>query len=229
MTTDKSLISLFNDINDYLLSKEKPSFYLCALIGKPEFEKEPFLVFKRLQKTEQSPIYHPEGNVWKHTMLVVDEAAKTKNKSSDQKAFMWAALLHDIGKPATTKNRKGKITSYDHDKVGAELAQKFLTEFTDNNDFISRTVSLVRLHMQPLYVLKNLPFQDIDAIISSGMLNDIALFGYCDRAGRKGSNKSKERENTESFIRKVKQRSKEYGKSRNEKACPKGSSRNRKQ
>ncbi len=38
---------------------------------------------------------------------------------------MWGALLHDLGKAPTTKIRKGKITSYDHDKVGAELVRNF--------------------------------------------------------------------------------------------------------
>jgi putative nucleotidyltransferase with HDIG domain len=38
---------------------------------------------------------------------------------------MWAALLHDIGKPDTTKQYKGRITSYDHDKAGALIARKF--------------------------------------------------------------------------------------------------------
>ncbi len=71
--------------------------------------------------TGQSPQHHPEGSVWNHTLLVVDEAAKIKEQSADPRTFMWAALLHDLGKPSTTMRRKSKITSYDHDKVGAQL------------------------------------------------------------------------------------------------------------
>lgn len=62
----------------------------------------------RLKGTEQSLLHHPEGDVWNHTLLVVDEAANVKNKSTDAAVFMWAALLHDIGKPDTT-TKPGKV------------------------------------------------------------------------------------------------------------------------
>ena len=74
---------------------------------------------------------------------------------------MWGALLHDLGKAPTTKIRKGKITSYDHDKVGAELCREFLEVFTDDEEFIKQVTALVRWHMQTLFVIKNLPFADV--------------------------------------------------------------------
>ena len=77
-------------------------------------------------------------------MLVIDAAAKVKDRSKDKKVFLWAALLHDIGKPDTTEHRNGRITSYDHDKIGAEMVANFLREFTDDYDFIEPVVSLVR-------------------------------------------------------------------------------------
>ncbi|PWM43242.1 MAG: phosphohydrolase [Clostridiales bacterium] len=206
MTTDNLLISLFNDINNCLLKDQKPSEYLSSIINKPEFNKPPFNLIKKLRFTEQSPKYHPEGNVWNHTLLVVDEAAKIKNKSSDEKAFMWAAFLHDLGKPDTTRNRMGKITSYDHDKVGAELTEDFLFKFIDDKEFISRVVCLVRFHMQILYVVKDLPYKDIHAINSSNLITDIALLGYCDRMGRKGADKQEEQKNIEMFYKKCKEK-----------------------
>ena len=93
----------------------------------------------QLKRTDQSPLHHPEGNVWNHTLLVLDEAAKVRRISRDPKVFMWAALLHDIGKPETTRIRKGKITAYDHDKAGAELSKEFLRQFSDDAEFYQRS------------------------------------------------------------------------------------------
>ena len=53
----------------------------------------------------QDPQWHPEGDVWQHTLMVVDEAAKLRaelNDTKDQMAYMLGALCHDFGKPATT-------------------------------------------------------------------------------------------------------------------------------
>ncbi len=69
--------------------------------------------------------------------------------SENPKVFMLAAFLHDIGKPPTTRNRKGKITSYDHDKVGSRMAKEFLQEVHEDNHIIDQVMNLVRWHMQP--------------------------------------------------------------------------------
>lgn len=111
---------------------------------------------KALTDTPQSPLYHPEGSVWNHTMMVLDNAAVLKTKSRDSRAFMWAALLHDIGKTPTTKIKHGKITSYDHDVSGAELAVRFLSELTDEENHIEKVTRLVRWHMQSLYITNGL-------------------------------------------------------------------------
>ena len=103
----------FEELNKHLLEDIAPSGYFNSL--DKELDIYPLNLLKKLKNVEQSKKYHPEGNVWNHTMMVVDEAAKVKDQSSHSKAFMWAALLHDIGKPDTTKVRKGRITSYDHD------------------------------------------------------------------------------------------------------------------
>lgn len=121
----RQLHSLFSQIEVHLLNDDKPSEYLNAVYNDPMFRQYPFDMLYKLKKTEQSKVHHPEGNVWNHTMLVVDEAAQAKAKSRNPVVFMWAALLHDIGKPGTTRIRKGRITAYDHDKLGAELSVRF--------------------------------------------------------------------------------------------------------
>ena len=107
-------------------------------------------------------------------MLVVDNAAKARDKSSHPQVLMWGALLHDIGKAPTTKIRNGRITSYDHDKVGEELSKEFLSQFTNDMDFIDSVSKLVRWHMQLLFVTKKLPFADIKSMLKDVPVNEIA-------------------------------------------------------
>lgn len=105
---------IFNLITQHLLNDASPSEFLIDLSRTPLLDIKPFDVLLKLQSTPQSPIHHPEGNAWNHTLLVVDEAAKIRDKSRNKEVFMWASLLHDIGKPETTATRKGRITSYNH-------------------------------------------------------------------------------------------------------------------
>lgn len=183
---------LFNNFNKHLQNDDKPSEYFKEEIStKVYFTEYPFSLLKALTDTPQSTLYHPEGSVWNHTMMVLDNAAMLKKESTDSRAFMWAALLHDIGKAPTTKIRHGKITSYDHDIFGADLANRFLSELTDEVNLIEKVSRLVRWHMQPLYVSKSLPFAHIAEMNSQVSIDEIALFSLCDRLGRGGLTEDK--------------------------------------
>ncbi len=144
----------------------------------------PFSLLAALQAVEQSVQHHPEGNVWNHTLLVVDCAATLRNLSNNARIFMWAALLHDLGKIPATRVRKGRVTAYDHDKLGAGLVMDFLGEFTSDKDFIQQVANLVRWHMQALFVSKQLPFTDLETMIKEVTVEEIALLSLCDRLGR---------------------------------------------
>jgi len=193
------------EINNHLLMDEKPSEFFEGIIDVPLIREHPFHMIYNLTKAEQSPVHHPEGNVWNHTMLVIDNAARKKHKSKNQKVFMWAALLHDIGKPDTTRIRKGKITSYDHEKVGAVLARQFLNEFTADDVFINEVTALIRWHMQILHVVRDLPFADIKTMKEETDIHEVALLGYCDRMGRKNPDVNKEKQNIDVFIKKCRE------------------------
>ncbi|NLP34949.1 MAG: HDIG domain-containing protein [Clostridiales bacterium] len=194
---------LFDSITEHLLMDEVPSQYLNQLSNEPVFKEYPFNLLLKLKQTEQSKKHHPEGNVWNHTMLVVDEAAKVREQCSDKKAFMWAALLHDIGKASTTRIRKGRITSYDHDKVGADLTEKFLQVFIKDDDFIDTVRALVRYHMHMLYILKKLPFADIKNLLKEVDINEMALLSLCDRLGRTGADIAEEEANYERYLKEL--------------------------
>lgn len=194
---------LFNEINLHLAEDEKPSVFLSRVSSQPIFQKYPFKLLAIEKSTEQSAKFHPEGNVWNHTMLVVDVAAQMKDKSSNAQAFMWAALLHDIGKPETTKIRSGRITAYNHEKIGANQARWFLMELGCDADLIGQVCALVRWHMQPLFVTKDMPFADIQAMKRETNVDDLALLSLCDRLGRLGADKAEEELNTKTFLQKI--------------------------
>ena len=89
---------IFIDIENHLLNDKKPSLYLRELLKSGVFRNYPFSVIGDLVTVEQNLKYHPEGNVFNHTMMVVDEGAQNRDKSKNKRAFMWTLLLHDIGK-----------------------------------------------------------------------------------------------------------------------------------
>jgi len=198
----------FDEITAHLQEDERPSEYITLISKKQEFSDYPFTLLWKLKDTEQSKTHHPEGSVWNHTMLVLDEAAKVRDQSKDKKCFMWAALLHDIGKPSTTRMRHGKITSYDHDKEGEKLCHQFLSILTEDNEFIKITSSLVRYHMHMLYVLKELPYEDVTNLLKSVDIHEIALLCRCDRLGRTGVLRNTEEENYNEFLDKLQKKRK---------------------
>lgn len=207
ITLNKNL-TLFEEISKHLLSDSQPSEYINQISKGQQFQDYPFLLLNKLKNTEQSKKYHPEGSVWNHTMLVVDEAAKVRQDSSNPSAFMWGSLLHDIGKPDTTRNRKGKITSYDHDKVGADLCKDFIKQFTEDEVFINKVSDMVLYHMHMLYVLNDLKFADTKNLIKKVNIEDLALLCRCDRLGRLGVDRQAEDNNYKLFLKSLNQQMK---------------------
>lgn len=192
---------MFEEITRHLLADERPSVYLNRVSKEEGFKRYPFEMLNKLKATKQSEKHHPEGNVWNHTMLVLDEAAKVRGRCRDPKAFMWAALLHDIGKPGTTRIRRGRITSYDHDKVGERLSSEFLRALMDGEEeFIRKVSSLIRYHMHILYLLKDLPYKDMEGLLKSVDIDEIALLCRCDRMGRAGADRQAEEADYQRFL-----------------------------
>lgn len=175
---------LYEKLDFILINSEKPSVEIKNLMKLDEFDQNPFVKIKDLENIEQNPTHHPEGNVLNHTLLVVDNASKYKEKSKDKRIFMWAALLHDLGKLTTTKERKGRITAYNHDLQGEILAREFLNSLTEDENFINNVCNLVKFHMQPLFYDKKLPFFKEKEIIEKSNYKEISLLSLADRLGR---------------------------------------------
>ena len=92
---------------------------------------------------EQSPEYHPEGDVYKHIRLMLDSMAE------DAPAELpWTILLHDIAKPATAAvGEDGRIHNYGHDKLGAEMSEVILERLKFPRKQIDAIVFTVLKHM----------------------------------------------------------------------------------
>jgi len=198
---------LFHEIDKHLLEDERPSIYLQKLYDTDAFDHLPYSIINAMGQTEQNPKYHPEGDVFQHTLLVVDQAAMRRKESIHPRALLWATLLHDIGKPETTKLRNGRLTAYEHDIVGERMAQEFLELFTDERDFIDQVANLVRFHMQPFLAVKNRKFARLDELGKIGDWREVALLGLCDRLGRGGVDEGEERAGIEQFITQMESRS----------------------
>ncbi|MBX9742553.1 MAG: CCA tRNA nucleotidyltransferase [Chthoniobacterales bacterium] len=98
---------------------------------------------ENLKGCEQPPQFHPEGDVFVHTRLMLSMLPKKVSLS-----LVLSVLFHDIGKPATRKvNEAGKMSFYGHDQLGATMAQRLLQRLRFSNDLIDRVVPSVRLHM----------------------------------------------------------------------------------
>ena len=175
---------VFNEVNEILLKSMKPSDDIKRLIREGKFNNEPFNMIKKLEKIDQNPKFHPEGSVLNHVLLVVDKASEVKKISKDEKVFMWSALLHDIGKLTTTRIRKNRITSYNHDIEGEQIGLDFLESVSEDKNFNKEVSKLIKWHMQPLFYDKNLPFFKPQNMLNDVEYKEVALLSFCDRLGR---------------------------------------------
>ncbi|HVQ34888.1 MAG TPA: HD domain-containing protein [Candidatus Bathyarchaeia archaeon] len=112
-----------------------------------------------LDRTPQDPEWHPEGNVWVHTLLVVDEAAAIVRRErealepGEPLAVMLGALLHDLGKATTTthalKDGRTRIVSPRHEAEGEAPAAAVLDRWAFGEEIGRAVLAIVRWHLLP--------------------------------------------------------------------------------
>ena len=102
--------------------------------------------------------WHPEGCVWTHTCMVVGEASQLRDAaaaaSEADRRLMWAALLHDLGKPETTEVTADAIRSSGHDSRGGQLARAMLERLRAPEVRIAAVEALVRHHLAPAMLIR---------------------------------------------------------------------------
>jgi tRNA nucleotidyltransferase (CCA-adding enzyme) len=103
-----------------------------------------------LQGCEQDPIWHPEGDVWSHTLHCLDWFAMERTGNQDDDLIVGLGILcHDFGKPATTTTDFGRITSRGHEQEGEAPTRRFLERLTNQDDLINEVIPLVLCHLRP--------------------------------------------------------------------------------
>ena len=104
---------------------------------------------------QQEPEWHPEGDVWVHTLQVIDQARLRVDDlpRPQQIAVMLGAVCHDLGKPATTAFIDGRIRSMDHEEQGVAPATSLLdrlrVQSIDGYDVRTQVLGMVAQHLKP--------------------------------------------------------------------------------
>ena len=137
-----------NELEEILLEYPKPSEYFEMLRNENKLG-EFFPELKSLIGVPQNQEHHKEGDVWIHTMLVLDETAKRRNTVRNPFGFMLSALCHDFGKAVCTEKINGVIHAYRHEIEGIPFAESFLQRFLADNTLIEYVLNMVKYHMMP--------------------------------------------------------------------------------
>ena len=147
--TELSKERVYDELIKALTKAAIPSIFFRTLHSVDHL-REFFPEIEALIGVPQNPKFHPEGDVFEHTMLTLDAAASLRHMAKEPINFMLAALMHDLGKAnATEISPEGKITSYMHPDTGITLAETQLKRLTNNVRTIAYVKNMVWLHMRP--------------------------------------------------------------------------------
>ena len=145
---------IWGELEKLLLLADKPSigFQLAHELGVVE---RLLPEMAALVDCPQEPEWHPEGDVWTHNQLVVDQARRRIDDlpRPQQITVMLGAVCHDFGKPATTALIDGRIRSYNHEEAGIAPTEAFLDRLNihsiDGYDVRGQVIGLVAHHLKP--------------------------------------------------------------------------------
>ena len=145
---------IWGEIEKLLLQAARPSRGLDLALDLRVIERL-FPEIQALVGCVQEPEWHPEGDVWVHTLLVIDQA-RTRIDDLDrarQVVIMLGALCHDLGKPPTTAFIDGRIRSIDHEQAGVAPATAVLDRLNihtiDGYDVRKQVLGIVAHHLKP--------------------------------------------------------------------------------
>jgi putative nucleotidyltransferase with HDIG domain len=97
----------------------------------------------KMHGVEQPPEFHPEGDVWIHTLLLLEKLPPDASP-----ALAWGALLHDVGKPATFRRAPDRIRFDGHVEVGVRIAEEILRRLRFSLEETAQIGSLIENHMR---------------------------------------------------------------------------------
>jgi poly(A) polymerase len=117
-----------------------------------------------MKGVEQPPQFHPEGDVFVHTLLLLE-----KLPAGCSKTLAWGALLHDVGKPPTFRVAPDRIRFDGHVEVGVKMAAEICRRLRFSNDEADRILALVDNHMR---------FADVQRMKQSTLKKFLRLSGF---------------------------------------------------
>ncbi len=97
----------------------------------------------RMKGVEQPPQFHPEGDVWVHTLLLLDQLPEACAAT-----LAWGALLHDVGKPPTFRRAPDRIRFDGHVEIGVAMGAEICRRFRFSNDETRQILALIENHMR---------------------------------------------------------------------------------
>jgi tRNA nucleotidyltransferase (CCA-adding enzyme) len=148
---------VWGEMEKLLLRSRRPSLGLQAFLDLKVVERL-FPELGTLVGCPQDAAWHPEGDVWAHTLQVVDAAAGFVEDLPRPKkvAVLLAALCHDLGKPRTTKEIDGRLRSHDHEEQGVEPSARLLDRLNvhslEGYDVRGQVLALVERHLSPSHL-----------------------------------------------------------------------------
>lgn len=144
-----SMERIEGEMKKALLESSKPSVFFEVLRGCGKLS--PW--FREIEETigvPQDAIYHPEGDVWTHTMEVLDRGATLRHLAEEPYGFMMLCLTHDLGKIVTTEtSADGRIHAYGHEEAGLPIADRQLERVVSPKDIKKYVHNMLPLHMKP--------------------------------------------------------------------------------
>ena len=152
--TDLPEERIWGELEKLLLQAQRPSVGIDWLLKLGAIEKL-FPEIQTLIGVAQEPEWHPEGDVFVHTLLAVDRARELIDDLpyAKQVTVMLATLAHDFGKPATTEFIDGRVRSRGHEEAGVAPTEQFLDRINvhtiDGYNVRAQVIALVREHLKP--------------------------------------------------------------------------------
>lgn len=187
---------VYEEFKKLFLKSEKPSigFELMKDLGILKYFPE----LEALIDCEQDEEYHPEGDVWIHTLMTIDELSRivSEQKIEDEYRILYlfyGILCHDLGKPFCTETTdEGRVTSHKHEALGVEPTISFLSRLTNEKKFIDIVCTLVKNHLAPfqLYLAES-SLKAVKRLSLKVNIEDLCIVCLADCLGRDIKDKEK--------------------------------------
>ena len=187
-----ALERITEEIKKLLLLSHNPSRGLrwIAAIGRL---RELYPELADLQETPQRPDYHPEGNVFEHSMQALDASARLRDQGlfkdpAESYLLMLSSLCHDLGKASTTTP---DLHAHGHEMAGVQPTQQLLKRMTNDQGVIKAACKIVRHHLAPRILVKDnssaKAYKRLAARLAPDVtLRQLGLVALCDWQGRNG-------------------------------------------